>query len=231
MHEWNKYITENIRHALMFNTYGKHPLRFEHTYKELGLYPYNKFIDVVGRNNPNDSIKESVVVEIKSGWSDFNSGHGLNFFGNWNFLASDTDFSKELLHYMCVNRERWKGIGLLEMLSDGSVITLLPAKSFWKSGISGRNDYLFIENHFDEELFNDCNDDIPEVLFNDRIGLLLNEDDKCKPYPIETLSVSLEENVEHFYNCPAYIRENLLGFDAPKLNRFHSTFRKMYKSA
>lgn len=139
---WDAWMTECIRYALL-----KVPL-IKTTYSE---YYYNVtkdnrivkqgIIDIVGKVWPEDSLEDSIVVEIKGSRADINSGHGQNFVGKYNYLATDEAFVNSLLKYYD-ERLRRQGIGVLLVHADGSVSTVIPALYKQKP--------LSIENDFSE---------------------------------------------------------------------------------
>ncbi len=225
MSQWcgfNQYMQECIRYALMFNEYSRHA-RYEHTYKEFPIYPYSesgcKYIDVVGKHDIGDSIKRSIAVEIKSGWADFNSGHGLNLYANFNFIAvTEGDFSRELLYFMSKNRRDWKNVGLIEVLDDGSVETLIPAEEMWARFVD--TGVFYIENHWSElaESKHIKNNDELEEIFQSEVVPLLENDDKIrkslrKQYPVERLITSCNEYNYYKLRTSKAFRNNVLKFD------------------
>ena len=218
---WNLYMAECIRYAVMYNNYGKHPFRFKHTFKEYPLYPHYykgcKFIDVVGKNSYSDTIKSSVAIEIKSGWTDFKTGHGLNLYANWNFIAvEEGDFSRDLLYYMRKHYEEWESIGLLEVTSNGSVETLIPANSLYSPF---GNHIYHIENHW-EECINkaDSSGNIEEYFQKNIVPIMKNDDEIRKidrtKYPVELLTLNKEEERTLLLHTSKYLRENVLGYTA-----------------
>ena len=212
--KWNDWMNENIRHALMFNQYGRHPIFWEYTYQEYPLYPPKaqgcKYIDVVGKWNSDDSIKESVVVEVKSCWSDFNSGHGLNFYGNWNFVAvdaTDKKFAEEITNLFIQNESEYSPIGIIKVMMDGSVETIIPAKPMWHWSEYG---LMYIENHWE-----DCEDDADKDgdisdVFKNEILPLLRLDDDHKSKDVERLKISRSENRYNYLHSTQFLRENVL---------------------
>lgn len=225
---FNRFMAESLRHALMFNQNGTHG-SFEYTFKEYPVYPFAnegcKYIDVVGKKEYTDSIKQSVVIEVKSNWGDFNSGHGLNLYGAWNYIAAIGDFAKDLLYYMCKNKEDWANIGLLEVDDIGGVSTLIPAKNVWNlygedniylCGL-GSNIELNIDNHWE-----DCSDQADdngsvEQFFQTNILPKMQKDDQLRKeyrqkYPVEHLKITQYELDFHKRYTSEYFRKDILKF-------------------
>ncbi len=225
---WNKWMSDCLRHALLNNQYSKHCFKTSHTYSEYSLYPYRKnfsnpywenairYIDVVGKEKVEDTIKSSVVIEIKSCWSDFTSGHGLNFFGNWNFIAVDCSnsngFANQLLEYLN-NHKEYEQIGLLFVTENGSVTTKKPAIAVWEDCYLNWIKALYVENHWED--YPEQNE-ISDARFYKITGHLLENDDNNKPYPIEELKITEHEDKTHYYNCSKYLRNDILHFEKPR---------------
>lgn len=215
---FNIFMAENIRHALMCNMHDNKYCRFKHTYKEYPLYPrYSegcKFIDVVGKQNHKDSIKHSVVVEVKSDWTDFNTGHGLNLYGAWNFIAvQEGDFAKELLYKMCLERDMWKSVGLLQVTLNGSVETLLPANGIWCKFWAGQ---MYIENHWEDLKDKADKNGYIDKAFQKKFIPIYKEDNeyrKSKRLPVERLIISPDEYRYLLNNTTDAFRESILGID------------------
>lgn len=138
---WDKWICENVRYALEYNTAGK---RSGFTYSEYRIEDYENnevgYIDVVGKASNTTELCEDIVVEIKGTLSDLNSGHGQNFVGAYNFFATDRDFLPYLLEYHLAHYTNSE-VGVIVVNEDGTVETVIPAK--------GKNETLFIQSNFD----------------------------------------------------------------------------------
>lgn len=131
--KWNKWMAENLRYALRHNSAGqKISMTFaEYVYiSNSGEAESHHWIDVVGKNDLHDKLSESVVIEIKSGMSDVLTGCGQNFVGKYNFFATDRKFCDRLLEHLQTNADKYAGVGLLMVDTDGSVQTILPAKEY-----------------------------------------------------------------------------------------------------
>ncbi|MGN0513047.1 MAG: hypothetical protein ACI4GD_02120 [Lachnospiraceae bacterium] len=172
---WDKWMSENIRYALSNNQSG---YQSNMTFSEYPFSYFNQigwgvnYIDIVGKMNVNQPLKDSVVVEIKSSYSDFNTGKGQNFVGKYNFFATDYKFAPHLLE-LIENQESYKEIGLLAVQVDGTVKTILSAKHD-NMEYTITSNFLQFDSDDEVELFF-LNVEIPQQMSHDLL----------KPRPIE----------------------------------------------
>lgn len=78
--------------------------------------------------------------EVKSGMQDFNSGHGLTFYGDKNFLVTTNEFAKELIEKWMVPKEideilvpdkSWTRL-YTKVESDGTHRTRVSSEILWQ---------------------------------------------------------------------------------------------------
>lgn len=166
---WDRWMTENIRYALTHNVSGtKMGITFqEYAYwsKIKGKETFLRYIDVVGKQDVYIPLNSSVIVEIKSGVSDFFSGHGRNFVGKHNFFATDQRFIQQLQYIINEEAEIYTGIGILLVYPDGKVSTIRPSENIYGS--------FYIDSNFDQF---STDDEVEEFFQNVEIPRQLSDD-------------------------------------------------------
>lgn len=175
---WDKWMAENIRYALTHNISGE---KSAITFSEYPFYKQStggiSYIDVVGKNNRFSRLGDSIVVEIKSSISDYRSGRGKNFFGKYNFFATDTVFEDQLSILLKEDANCFRNVGLLVVQPDGRVITKIPSEYNRKHFVinSNFNDYTSDKEVEDFFIYKE----IPRQKY----------DNTLKIYPVEKIDV------------------------------------------